>query len=196
MSLYQPNTLIPDTTLTVTSNARPPWIPADYFFPQQTLSAARQTASQRRRDGEIKIQKQEYGKREVGASLPGSLTAWDVQSFAPSLFYLGASGSCQGDVSLTRGDAMWRAIAAGGGAFVTASAGSPISVLQISNSVGPPFKTGRAWFARLKPEGRASPLHTSLRCHIRWTPKPSDVTVAIYREVHEGTAASEEWHCF
>lgn len=95
------------------------------LFSQQTLSAARQTASQRRRDGEIKIQKEEYGKREVHASLPGSVTAGDVQSFAPSLCYLEAPGSCQGDVSLTRGDAMRRVVAVGGGAFVRASAGSP-----------------------------------------------------------------------
>lgn len=47
-----------------------------------------------------------------------------LTEFALVSFLSRSSGFGEGDVSVTRGDVMWCAIAAGAGALVTASAGS------------------------------------------------------------------------
>lgn len=176
--------MIPDTTLTVTSNVGLPWIPKDYFFsPSRHLLAARETVSQRERDIEIKIQKEGNGERDVCVSVPCRA----VQRFcSPFLSYLGpldlVKVTCQSPV------VMW-CDAPSPQVPVHLSQpqlARPISVLQILNAAAPPFRPV-PHSPKLSPRQSAACVHL-----VWWTPKLSAAIVAIYRTAHKGTVPSEE----
>lgn len=151
MSLLTPQRgLIPDTTLSVTSNVGLPWIPKDYFFPpQQTFSNARETVSQREWEIEIKIQKEGNGERDVYVSVPCRA----VQRFcSPSPSYLGpldlVKVTCQSPVVMWC-DAPSPQVPVH---LSQTQLARPISVLQILNVAVPPFRPVVPHSPQLKPE--------------------------------------------
>lgn len=175
--------MIPDTTLTVTSNVGLPWIPKDvFFFPADIFGCKRDSESkgERYRDIEIKIQKEGNGERDVCVSVPCRA----VQRFrCPFLSYLGpldlVKVTCQSPVVMWC-DAPTPQVPVH---LSQPQLARPISVLQILNAAAPPFRPVVPHWPNL------SQRHVHL---IWWTPKLSAVIAAIYRTAHKGTVASEE----